>query len=188
MTVAQLLRETRRAKGWTQRQLATRAHMTQPALAAIESSAHDTRGSTLERLISVAGYGLFVLPTTGQSAAHWADEIYQELRSSRRSEAVAFRAIIGLSDDLIAADPDVRVALCVAPPPPCGDRRFDAVVAAVVEHHLQPLNLPIPAWVHEGHRLLESPWFATRDANENEVPAAFLRHGVYLAASELASV
>jgi transcriptional regulator with XRE-family HTH domain len=188
MTVARLLRETRRAKRWSQRELATRAGITQPALAAIESSAHDTRGATLERLISATGYGLFTLPTTAHSAADWADEIYQELRSPRRSEAVAFRVLIGLSDDLTGTDPDVRVALCVAPPPPCGDIRFDAAIAAVVEYHLTPLNLPLPGWIAEENRFLTVPWIATHGVDDAEVPAAFLRHGVLLAASELASV
>ena len=188
MTVARLLRGTRRAKGWSQRELATRADITQSALAAIESTAHDTRGATLERLISATGYGLFTLPTTGRCAADWADEIYQELRSKRRSEAVAFRALIGLSDDLTDAEPDVRVALCVAPPPPCGDIRFDAAIAAVVEHHLTQLYLPIPRWVHEKNRFLSIAWVVTQGVDESEVPNAFLRHGVFLDASELASV
>jgi len=139
-------------------------------------------------LISATGYGLFTLPTTGRSAADWADEIYQELRSKRRSEAVAFRALISLSDDLIDAAPDVRVALCVAPPPPCGDVRFDAAIAAVVEYHLTQLELPIPRWVDEKNRFLSIAWVATQGVDESEVPIAFLRHGVLLDASELASV
>lgn len=188
MTAARLLRETRRAKGLTQRALADRAQVTQPALAAIESSEHDTRGATLERLIGAAGYGLFALPTRAGSAADWADEIFQELRSARRSEAVAFRAVIALNDDLSTADPDVRVALCVAPPPPSGEPKFDAAIAAVVEHHLEKDHLPIPNWVHEPERTLSTPWAATPGIDNHEVPPAFQRHGVLLAASELASV
>ena len=188
MTVARLLRVTRRSRGWTQREFATRADITQSALAAIESSAHDTRGGTLERLVTAAGYGLFTLPTTARSAADWADEIYQGLRSSPRHEGRAFRALIALSDDLGRAEPDLRVALCVAPPPPCGDPRFDAAVAAVVEHHLAPFGLPIPAWVNDPSRTLTAPWSATPGVADDEVPHAFRRHGVLLAASEMASV
>ena len=188
MSVARLLRGTRRAKGWSQRELATRANITQPALAAIESNAHDTRGATLERLISATGYGLFALPTSAHCAADWADQIYQELRSDRCSEAVAFRVLISLSDDLNNAEAGVRVALCVAPPPPCGDTRFDAALAAVVEYHLTARNLPVPRWVDEENRVLTFPWVATQGVDEAEVPAAFLRHGVLLAESELASV
>jgi transcriptional regulator with XRE-family HTH domain len=188
ISIARLLRGTRRATGLTQRALAARAQITQPALAAIESSEHDTRGATLERLIAAAGYGLFVLPTHARAAADWADEIYQELRSSRKSDAVAFRAIIGLSDDLADADPAVRVALSVAPAPSCGDVRYDAAIAAVVEYHLQRDQLPIPSWVNETTRVLVSPWEVTIGVKEDEVPPAFRRHGVLLAESELASV
>lgn len=188
MTIARLLRGARRARGLSQRALADRARMTQPALAAIESSEHDTRGATLERLIGAAGYGLFALPTLARSAADWADEIFQELRSSRRSEAVAFRALIGLSDDLSACDADIRVALCVAPAPLTGEPAFDAAVAAVVEHHLERDRLPIPAWVYEPQRVLPTPWVVTLGVGEDEVPPAFRRHGVLLAESELASV
>ena len=188
LTIARLLRETRRAKGLTQRGLAERAQITQPALAAIESSEHDTRGATLERIIGAAGYGLFVLPTHAKAAADWADEIYQELRSPRRNAAVAFRAIIGLSDDLVGADPALRVALCVAPAPTSGDVRYDAAIAAVVEHHLQRDRLPVPKWVNESSRVLERPWVVTLGVTEDEVPAAFRRRGVLLAESELASI
>ena len=188
MTIARLLRETRRARGWTQRDLAAHAGVAQPALAAIESSEHDTRGATLERLVGASGYRLFALPTKAGSAADWADEIYQELRSNRRSPAVVFRAIIGLSDDLTAAEPAVRVALCVAPPAPCGDLRYDAAIAAVAEHHLERDSLPVPGWIHESPRVLTSPWEVTIGVKPGEVPAAFRRHGVLLAESELASV
>ena len=188
MTIARLLRETRRASGLTQRALAERARITQPALAAIESSEHDTRGATLERLVGAAGYGLFALPTRANSAADWADQIYQELRSPRASHAVAFRALIGLSDDLSDAEPALRVALCVAPAPPCSDLRYDAAIAAVVEHHLQRDRLPIPNWVYEDARVLDCVWVATQGVTEDEVPPTFRRHGVLLAESELASV
>jgi hypothetical protein len=101
---------------------------------------------------------------------------------------VAFRALIGLSDDLAGASPPLRVALCVTPPAPCGDVRFDAAVAAVVEHHLTKDGLPIPDWVHEPARSLEEPWAVSPYTEPSEVPICFERHGVLLAASELESV
>ncbi len=47
MTTAQLVREARRATGLSQRVLADRAGIHQPALADIERGAHDTRGAQL---------------------------------------------------------------------------------------------------------------------------------------------
>lgn len=188
MSTAQLVREARRGSGLTQRALAARAGVHQPALADIERSAHDTRGEQLDRLVNAAGYRLAVLPTSAHSAADWADLLYQEFRSARRSEAVAFRALVGLSDDLSSVSKPLRVALCVTPPALCGDRRFDAGVAAVVDHQLSKARLPVPSWVREPSRVLTEPWTVSPYTDLADVPTAFRRHGVLLAASELASV
>ena len=188
MPTAQLVREARRSKGLTQRDLAAKAGVTQPALADIERSAHDTRGEQLDRIVNAAGFRLAVLPTSAHSAADWADEIYEELRSRRRSQSVAFRALIGLSDDLAAVSKPLRVALCVTPPAPCGDPRFDAAIAAVVEHHLSTARLPVPDWVREPFRVLTEPWHVSPYTDPTEVPKAFRRHGVLLGAAELQSV
>lgn len=188
MTTAQLVREARRGSGLSQRALAARAGIHQPALADIERSAHDTRGEQLDRLVNAAGYRLTILPTSARTAADWGDLIYQELRSPGRNDETAFRALIGLSDELAAAPRPLRVALCVTPPAPCGDPRFDAAIAAVVDHHLSCDRLPVPEWVREPSRVLNEPWRVSPYTDANAVPRTFQRHGVLLAASELASV
>lgn len=188
MSTAQLVREARRGGGFSQRDLAARSGVTQPALADIERSAHDTRVAMLNRLIGAAGYRLFVLPTTASSAADWADFIYQELRSTRRSEETAFRALIGLNDDLASLSKPLQVALCVAPPGPCGDTRFDAGVAAIVDYRLSEARLPVPSWVRESSRTLSEAWRVSPYTAVVDVPEAFRRHAVLLALSELASV
>lgn len=188
MPVADAVRQVRRSQGLTQREFAARAHFEQSSLAAIESASQDPRGGTLERLLASAGFRSFPLPTTAHSAAEWADEIYRYLTTKPVRIEAAFRALIALSDDLSRVSPALRVALCVAPPPPCGDTRFDAAVAAVVEHHLTQASLPVPSWVFEAGRAISPEWTATPFVNRLEVPSAFLRHGVLLAASELESV
>jgi transcriptional regulator with XRE-family HTH domain len=188
MSTDHLVRQARRGKGLSQRALASRAGLRQSALADIERGAHDTRGEQLERLVNAAGYRLAVLPTSARSAADWGDVIYQELRSPHRSETVAFRALIGLSDDLVRQSKPLRVALCVAPPAPTGDSRFDAAIAAVVEHHLSTARLPVPDWVREPHRKLKEPWTVSSYTDPATIPKAFRRHGDLLAESELASV
>ena len=146
------------------------------------------RAGALNRLVGAADYQLFVLPTRAHSAADWADVIYQELQSGRRSEEVAFRALIGLHDDLVGESAPLKVALCVAPPGPSGDRRFDAAIAAVVDHHLSTSRLPVPTWVRDPPRTLDVPWVVSQHTSPEAVPRAFRRHGVHLAPSELASV
>lgn len=122
------------------------------------------------------------------SAAGCAERIHQELTSPRRNEEVAFRCLIGLSDDLGAADPAARAALCAIAPALCGDSRFDAGIAGVVEYHLTSAGLEVPAWVGDPSRVLLEEWVVSPYADPAEVSPAFRRHGVLLAASELASV
>jgi hypothetical protein len=114
--------------------------------------------------------------------------IYRELRSARRSHKVAFRALIGLSDELAAATKPLRVALCVAVPAPCGDERFDAAIAGLVEHYLNKDRLPVPDWVDQPGRILAEPWQASPYTDRSEVLKALARHGVLLAETDLASV
>lgn len=188
MPAGQLVRTARRGSSLTQRALAARAGLRQPALADIERSAHDTRGEQLDRLVNAAGWRLVVLPTAARPAAEWADYLYQELRSESRSDAFAVRVLVGLSDDLASVSKPLRVALSVAPPAPCGDARFDAAIAAVVDHYLSRDRSPVPSWVREPSRVLRDPWIVSPHTDPADVPAAFRRHGVLLAVSELASV
>lgn len=185
---AQLLRTARRGSGLTQRELADRARVGGSAVADVERGAHDPGTRSLEHLLGAAGHRLCALPTTSYPAAVWADSIYRELRSTRRSHQVAFRALIGLSDELAAADKPLRVALCVAVPPPCGDARYDAAIAGIVEHYLSQDQLPVPEWVHQPSRTLSEQWEVSPYTERSEVPDALACHGVWLSESDLASV
>ena len=107
-------------------------------------------------------------------------------------EATAFREVIQVSDDLAAAGGAVRVALAVAPAVPCGDARYDALLAGVVEYWLLADRLPRPEWLAEPAWTLAEPWDvepvpALRAAARRATPRPIARHGVFLAASELAS-
>src|SRR5438552_18476174 len=65
MDAARLLRVARAHAGLTQRELAARAGVPQPTIAAIETGAQDPRYRTLERLIRASGQELEVLPAAG---------------------------------------------------------------------------------------------------------------------------
>lgn len=129
-----------------------------------------------------------VRPNPGSSVADWANLIAQELRSRRTSQAVAFRALISLSDALTAAPGPLRAALCATAPVPCGDERFDAAIAAIADYHLSNSKLPVPDWVLEPSRVLAAPWLVSRYVDAGSVPEAFRRHGVLMAAAELESI
>lgn len=188
MTTAQLIRGARRESNLTQQALAERSGATQPSIADIERSAHDTRVENLVRLLAAAGHRIIILPTLARTVAEWGDYIREELCSELPREDAAFRSIVGLSDDLASAPKTIRTALCITSPINTGDLRFDAAIAAVVDHHLSSDNLPVPEWVQLPSKFLGDPWKVSRFTDDGDVPAAFRRHGVLLAASELASV
>ena len=73
-----------------------------------------------------------------------------------------------------------RTALLEAPP--TTGTRWDAFLAAVVEHVTRLHDHPIPDWVDEPERFLETPWVISSVppiARDSVLfaPGAFIRHG-----------
>ena len=84
--------------------------------------------------------------------------------------------------------PDTQAALLVDEPPSVGDERWDALLAALAEHLAAKHDLAPPGWAEL--RVLGRPWFpaALRVQRADALvhaPAAFRKHGVYLAAADL---
>jgi transcriptional regulator with XRE-family HTH domain len=184
------LRTARAARGKTQRQLASDAGTHQPHIAAIESGAHDTTVSGLERHLQALLYRLTVLPTRRRPAWEAALDVADHLRAA--DEASAFREILQLSDDLAQSPADIRVALVVTPPPHTKDARFDALLAGVVDYWLQECSAPRPAWLDEPSRTIDVHWFVEpleelHEAARQATPPPILSHGVVLAEAELRS-
>jgi hypothetical protein len=118
-----------------------------------------------------------------------ADAIHAWLLTA--DEERAYRELIQINDDLASEDDVIRVALSAAPPALVGDPRFDAFIAALVEHHLGTRRLPIPAWTSEPTRSLDRPWIVDRYADPSiaaVTPTAFQRHNVLVDEAELLSV
>lgn len=65
MNAATTLRNARRAAGLSQRELARRARVAQPAIARIESGGVVPRVDTLEHLLRACGHSLEVRPRAG---------------------------------------------------------------------------------------------------------------------------
>lgn len=187
-----LIRQARRSARLSQQGLADLVGLHQPGIAAIESAGHDTRVDRLELLLSAVQQRLTSIPTTSPTASEVADALFDICRAAtpeRVRENKALRVLIGFSDRLGEADPAIRVALCVTPAAPCGDARFDATLAGIVDYHLRRNRLPVPAWVDSHDLVLAEPWAPSRyiDTDTAEIPAAFRRRNVLLAATELAS-
>ncbi len=190
MVAGQLLKAARRSGGLSQRKLAARAKEHQPTISALENGDHDPGLEHLTRLLAATGHRLVALPTTSRPVYEAAAAIGAALL--RGDESSAYREFIQLSDDLARERGPLRAALTALAPAPV-DPRYDALLAAVAEHYLRLGRLPLPAWIRDPDRVLAEPWFvddlpALREQTEADTPPAFAHHGVYLAASELASV
>jgi transcriptional regulator with XRE-family HTH domain len=187
-TAARLLREVRRARGLSQRALASLTPEHQSSIADFERGKHDPAVDRLDRLLAALGYSVSVLPTRRRTVADAADAVHDWLR--HEDADWAYRELIQLNDDLAAEHGPLRVALTVAPPASVGDPRFDAFIAALVEHHLAAERLPIPDWTSDPSRRLDQAWVVDEWGSDDvtEVtPKAFRRHNVLIDPSELAS-
>ena len=83
--------------------------------------------------------------------------------------------------------PGAQPSLLTDEPPPIGDERWDALLAALAEHLAAQHDLGPPDWAEL--RVLRRPWFpAELKVQRAEALvwalAAFRKHGVYLAASD----
>ena len=84
--------------------------------------------------------------------------------------------------------PGTQAALLVDEPPSVGDERWDALLAALAEHLAAKHDLAPPGWAEL--RVLVRPWFPAELRVQRadalvHAPAAFRKHGVYLAAADL---
>ncbi len=172
----------------SQREAGRRSAVSQPALADWESGRHDPVTENLVRVLGALGHRLVAVPTLRHSAAEAADAVWRHLRAG--DERRAYRELIQLNDDLAAEHGAVRVVLAVSRPAPTGDARFDAFIAALVEHRLLEEGLPVPEWVHDPSRFLDETWVVDPHAppiEHAQTPTAFSRHGVVVHPDELAS-
>jgi hypothetical protein len=126
-----------------------------------------------------------------QSARRTGELLAAELQGSEEGrDERGFRTVFQLVDDFRSVDPELRSELVREPPELTGDLRFDAFLAATVEHLAFHASLPIPRWAAERDALLPRFWFpspyeTTRARALVESPAAFRRRGIFIEESDL---
>lgn len=183
-----LLGSARRDRRMSTRTLAQLAGASQPGIVELEGGRKDATVDRLERLLAPLGYQVTALPTRRPPAGLASHGVRAFLSTSDVDGAQ--RVIWQLATDLQASGPALRVALCVTPPESTGDARFDALLAAVVDHSLALDNLPRPAWLDEPWRTLDQPWDVEpvpglRAQARAATPDSIAAHGVYLDPAEL---
>ncbi len=75
-------------------------------------------------------------------------------------------------------------------PLPTGDRRYDALLASLVEYCCVHHEMAPPAWVNDPSRFLEEWWFVSgiKSLHANAVvhsPISFKRRGVFISEDSL---
>lgn len=194
-----LLREARLRRGLTQHELAALAGVPQPTISAIESGRRSPRLDLVDRLIRRGRLplALQLVEEPPSSAAATSREVRRRLSDPDRDEAGrqdgALRAVIDLRDALLRASDDELGSLVYDRPTRCGERRWDAFIAGVVEEVCSARGQAPPPWTQEPGRFVRPFWYLSGLAAFHEweletAPAALLRHGVLAAAGELASV
>lgn len=131
------------------------------------------------------------MPYQRVSIADIAEEVKESLRRGDELEArrLAFNFIE--TYDKSAADEQVRIVR--TEPSATGDRRFDALLAAIVEFVCARNEALAPAWVNSPDRFLEPWWFVSgmstlhADAIVHS-PISFARRGVFVTEDALTYV
>jgi hypothetical protein len=88
------------------------------------------------------------------------------------------------------ADEADRHRMVLQAPPPTGERRFDALLASVVEYSCVHHGVIPPSWVNDSSRFLDEWWFVSGvgSLHANAVvhsPISFKRRGVFIAQDSL---
>lgn len=191
MSFDTLLKNARLSSGLTQAQLAERSGLLVPNISAIESGRRTPRFDTAELLLRTAGYRLLPVEIGRSTAWEVAAFIHEELAMG--SLAGAFRTWLQLNNDLLAVGPSGRFLLSLQPPARTGSSQWDAAIAALVEHRLRELALPVPEWVNEPWRSLpEEQTLLTSDRfnmpiDAKDAPEAFLKHKILFPLESLVS-
>lgn len=189
-TAAEIVRTGRQSAGFTQSELARRTKIPQSSISRIEAGDRSPSIELLDRLLAPSHHHVSVLPTRTPTVAESAATIRHLIDEGR--DPYLFRALIQVADDLADAEPALRVALAVTPPPPTGHAGADAFLAAVVEYRLTGQGLPCPAWVDEPHRTVSPEWLVSgleqlADITREGTPEPFLRRGVLIHEADLVS-
>jgi transcriptional regulator with XRE-family HTH domain len=184
-----LLRDSRRAAGITQQELADLAGTAQPAIAAYESGTRTPNLETLRRLLGACDHDfeLVARPRTRRgsaSLAELAQTISEDLACG--DERDALRLLFGFADDFRGSSRPGRLALLTDEPRSTGDARFDAALAGTAEFFASEGTLTAPSWVDGPKRFVEPWWFVVSRVAFHaytlaNTPACFARHGVFIA-------
>lgn len=183
------LREARLSAGLTQATVGAGAGVDQSMISAYEHDHREPTWPTFRHLLraagSVAELRVLPLPRVAVRLADVADSIRATTDKSRRQ-----RLVLDFITRYTQTDAVDRRSLVVDPPAATGDRRWDALLAAIAEHVAFEDAFDAPSWCTAENRFLDSAWYwvdlpSVRRRALVTAPTAFRRRNVWIDRSDL---
>ncbi|MGI8684968.1 MAG: helix-turn-helix transcriptional regulator [Acidimicrobiales bacterium] len=184
--------EVRRRAGLTQQALAELASTTQSTIAAYEAGAKEPSAETMTRIARAAGFAVTWDLAPASSLLVRTVQTVGDLLWERAPKE-GFRLIADLAarlDRLLPADFTNETR---QDPGSTGDRRWDALVAGVVERAAHRADARAPSWTAAPGRFLDAWWFVSPYGTLHasalvESPPELANRGVFVHESSLARV
>ena len=182
-----LLKDARRAAGLSQQQLAELAKTSQSAIAAYEAGRREPTVPVLDRMVRAAGHEL-ILGTQPDPRLFRLTDVAGEIAATideQRRLRLVLEFLRGAADD------GHRLLLLVtAEPPSTGDRRYDAMLAAVAEDLCLRVGERPPAWSQSADRVLDGFWWVSELPSARtralvHSPASYRRRGIMIDRADL---
>src|SRR5579862_3370289 len=164
------LREVRRRRGLSQRGLARVTGIPQSTISEIESGQRQPTLPLLGRIVEgtgrpvelrlVAEHRFSATSVARRMARALQGELPPEINDTRAArEDAALRSVLDLRDALLRLPPEEAMTLIADRPVLSGDRRFEALLAAVVEDVCARLGVSPPFWTQESERSVRPFWY-----------------------------
>jgi transcriptional regulator with XRE-family HTH domain len=188
---ADLLITARRQSGLTQAQMAKIAKTTQSAIAAYEAGRREPTVPVLQRMLEATGHNLVIAFEADENIYRIADLARDIRKTPAKNGERRLRLVFEFLRDVNESQQlSLRFAV---EPMATGDRRFDALLAAITEDSCVSGGVAPPSWVFANKRFLDEAWWVS-DLKSARVkalvntPASFRRRGVMIDRHDLVAV
>ena len=188
---ADLLITARRQSGLTQAQMAKIAKTTQSAIAAYEAGRREPTVPVLQRMLEATGHNLVIAFEADENIYRIADLARDIRKTPSKNGERRLRLVFEFLRDVNESQQlSLRFAV---EPMATGDRRFDALLAAITEDSCVRGGVAPPSWVFANKRFLDEAWWVSNLKSARvqalvNTPASFRRRGVMIDRHDLVAV
>jgi transcriptional regulator with XRE-family HTH domain len=188
---ADLLITARRQSGLTQAQMAKIAKTTQSAIAAYEAGRREPTVPVLQRMLEATGHNLLIAFEADENVYRIADLARDIRETPSKNSQRRLRLVFEFLRDINESQQlSLRFAV---EPMATGDRRFDALLAAITEDSCVRGGVAPPSWVFANKRFLDEAWWVSNLKSARvqalvNAPASFRRRGVMIDRHDLVAV